>query len=733
MKKTTTLQDVFPVKPLVSALALLFGGTAHAENPVATLPEIQIKAQKENEYKAERSANPKFTVPLIDMPKSITVITEQVMKDSGSQTLQEALRMTPGITFGSGEGGVAIGDRPFIRGFDTFGSFYVDGLRDIGSQTREVFAIEQMEVLKGPSGAFDGRGSAGGSINIVTKQARAGNFIAGSTGVGTNSFKRGTIDGNYMVNENLAVRLVGMAHKSDTAGREHVGVQRWGLMPSITLGLNTATSATASWYHHETDDISDWGLPFIQTGADGAPHGKPVGPRNAWYGVKGRDFQETSADIGTLKLKHAFSDRFVVRNTTRYGLTTNEYFVTRPNISSLADLNAGLINRNNARNRGNKTETIANLTDVSLHFDTWAVKHNVNAGLEFSWEDTRNRAFSGGGITDPADRTVPVGNSNPNVAFDPITRNAHPSYIGETFNKSAYIFDSMELTQRWLLNAGIRFDSYTAELQNRDPATGANTTRFKNDKSFLNYQVGAVYKVQPNASLYATYATSSSPVGLSMGDFNYAGGGLDAQTSHLKPESTETFEGGFKWNVLEDLGITAAGFHTIKKNARVNVGPAIENAGEAEVNGFELTLAGNITDKWNVFGGYTFLDARQTKVGDSADPNAVGSASTKGKQLHGIAKHSASMWSTYKILPLLTVGGGAFYMDKVYADPSNNGYVPAYVRFDIMAKYKINRNLDLQLNVQNLTDKRYFNSTYFRHYAIPAAGRFAFMTLNFRF
>lgn len=733
MSKIINSQNLFSLKPIVSMLALLFGGTVHAEDQLATLPEVKIKAQKENEYKVERSANQKFTAPLIDMPKSITVITEQVMKDSGSQTLQEALRMTPGITFGGGEGGIAIGDRPFIRGFDTFGSFYVDGLRDIGSQTREVFAIEQMEVLKGPSGAFDGRGSAGGSINIITKQAKPGNFVAGSAGVGTDSFKRGTIDGNYMVNENLAVRLVGMAHKSDTPGRDHVGVQRWGLLPSITLGLNTATSATASWYHHETDDISDWGLPFVQTGADGSPQGKPVGPRNAWYGVKGRDFQETSADIGTLKLRHAFSDNFVVRNTTRYGLSTNEYFVTRPNISTVADLTGGFINRGTSRNRGNKTETTANLTDVSLRFDTWGVKHSVNAGLEFSWEDTRNRAFGGGDIIDPADRTVPIGNSNPNVAFNPVTRNAHHSYVAETFNKSAYIFDSMQLTERWLLNAGIRFDSFTAELQNRNPATGVDTTHFKNDKSFLNYQAGAVYKVQPNASLYATYATSSSPVGLSMGDFNYAGGGLGPQTGHLKPESTRTFEGGFKWNALHDLALTVAGFHTVKTNARVNVGPAIENVGEAEVNGFELSLAGNITDKWNVFGGYTFLDAKQTKAGDSTDPNAVGSASTRGKQLHGIAKHSASMWSTYKILPLLTVGGGAFYMDKVYADPSNNGFVPSYVRFDIMAKYKINRNLDLQLNVQNLADKRYFNTTYFRHYAIPAAGRFAFMTLNLRF
>jgi catecholate siderophore receptor len=732
MAKTTRPWEVFPIKPVVSAIALVCSGVAGAEEKVPSLPEVKVEAQKETEYKVERSANQKFTAPLLDTPKSITVITQQLMKDSGSQTLQEALRMTPGITFGGGEGGIAIGDRPFIRGFDTFSSFYVDGLRDLGTQAREVFAIEQMEVVKGPSGAIDGRGSAGGSINIVTKQARAGNFVAGTAGLGTNDYKRGTLDVNRMIHDNIAVRLVGMAHKSDTPGRDFVGVQRWGLMPSITLGLNTATTAAFSYYHHETDDISDWGNPFLQNAANGSvPEGKPIGSRSAWYGVRGRDFHRTSADIGTAKLQHVVNDNFVVRNTTRNGVTTNEFFVTRPGIND-AQLLAGTINRTNSRNRGTTTDTIANLTDISLSFDTWFVKHNVNAGFEFSWEETQNRAFTGGGLG-TGDQNVPIGVSDPFVAFNPVTRNTHPSYVAKAFNKSAYVFDSMYLTEQLIFNGGIRFDNYTAEIQNRNTTTGANTTHFKNDKSFVNYQAGLVYKVQPNTSVYATYATSSSPVGLSMGDFNYAGGGLDAQTQHLKPESTRTFEGGIKWNTLQDLSVTLAGFHTVKTNARVNVGPAIENAGEAEVNGFELGLAGKITEKWNVFGGYTFLDARQTKAGTNPDPNQVGAADTKGKQLHGIAAHSASLWSTYRVFPRLTVGGGTFYMSRVYSDPSNNGHVPGWVRFDIMAKYNINQRLDLQLNVQNLTDRRYYNTTYFRHYAVPAAGRFAFMTLNFKF
>lgn len=729
---------IFPIRPVVSALTLAFGGMAgaNASEPVP-LPEIKVKSgktsERSNEYKVDKSASQKFTAPLIDTPKSITVITDEVIKDSGSLTFQDALRTTPGITFGSGEGGIASGDRPFIRGFDVFSSIYVDGLRDLGTQTREIFAVEQMEVLKGPSGSFDGRGSAGGSINIVTKQARAGNFFKGSAGLGTEKFKRGTIDGNYTIGENVAVRLVGMAHKADTPGRDGVDVERWGLMPSITLGLNTATSATFSWYHLETDDKSDWGIPFIQNAANGGiPEGKPAGSRSAWYGVTGRDFQDTSADIGTFKISHAFSDNLVVRNTTRYSITTNEFFVGRPNISS-AQLATGFVDRDATRNRGTRTETVANLTDVSFIFDTGFIKHSLNAGFEVSWEDYRNRTYAGGRITNAADRLAPLGNPDSSVAFDPVTRNPYPSAEIEAHNKSAYIFDSMELTEKILFNAGIRFDNYQVDLQNRNANTGDNGTSFKQNKSFFNYQVGAVYKMQPNANIYAAFATSSSPVGLSMGDFGYAGGDLNANTESLKPERTETYEVGTKWHVLHDLALTAAVFHTIKTNARVNVGPSVENAGRAVVNGFELGFAGNVTDKWNVFGGYTFLDAEQTRVGDSPDQNAVGSAGSKGKQLHGTPKHAASFWSTYKVLPRVTLGGGLFYTGKVYADPSNNGYIPSYVRFDLMAKYNISQNLDVQLNVQNLTDKRYFNTTYFRHYAIPAPGRVAFVNLNLKF
>lgn len=732
------------VKPIVAAVTLMFTGSAWAVEEGGALPELQVETKKSTGYKAEKSASQKFTAPLIDTPKTVTVITEELIKDTGSNTFKEALRTTPGITFGGGEGGISVGDRPFIRGFDAFQSIYVDGLRDMGTQQREVFAIEQMEVIKGPSGAYDGRGSAGGSINIVSKQARAGNFTTGSVGVGTDRYRRATFDGNYMLGDDAAIRLVGMHHGADTPGRDDVEVKRWGFMPSITLGLNGPTSLTASWYHHETDDVPDWGIPIAQAGAtaiggvaQNTPTGRPVGSRDAWYGVKGRDYQETTTDIGTLAFKHAFTDDVVLRNTTRYGLTQNEYFATRPNIYLSADganavTPAGMVNRQNSRNRAIETTTLANLTDVSVAFQTGAIKHKLNAGIEVSREENDISSFSGG-VLAVADRVTPLGDPNPDVGYSAITRSNYPTSEGRTVNRSAYVFDTLELTEQWLLNAGIRYDSYRSEIQSRNGATGVRGTKFENDESFFNYQLGVVYKLKPNASIYASYATSSSPVGLAMGDFNYSGGAIDASTQNLSPERTKSFEIGTKWNVLEDLALTAAVFHIKKNNARVQIAGGWANQGEVESQGLELGAAGKLTDKWKVFAGYTYIDAEQTKAGNLSDNNVPGSPESKGKQLYGISKHSASLWTTYKILPNLTVGGGAFYMDKIYTNPANTAYTPTYVRWDAMASYKINEQFDLQLNIQNLTDKRYFDTTYFRHYATPAAGRVGFLTLNFKF
>ncbi|RYD87995.1 MAG: TonB-dependent receptor, partial [Sphingomonadales bacterium] len=208
---------------------------------------------------------PKSTAPLVNTPRSVVVLPAQVIEQTGSATLAEALRTVPGITFGAAEGGNPIGDRPFIRGFDGQGSTFVDGVRDSAAQTREVFATDQVQIVRGSDSTLGGRGSAGGSINVISKLPVAGDFVRANASVGTDDYKRFTVDVNRELGSAIGVRIAGMWHDQDVAGRDAIWSQRWGIAPSITLGLGTDTRLTASYYYLESHELPDSGMPFLYT------------------------------------------------------------------------------------------------------------------------------------------------------------------------------------------------------------------------------------------------------------------------------------------------------------------------------------------------------------------------------------------------------------------------------------------------------------------------------------
>ncbi|MFL9610829.1 TonB-dependent receptor [Methylobacillus sp. Pita2] len=742
----------FLIKPTVSVLAIAFSatGSVHAADQITgaqaqesnTLPEVKVTTAKDGNnndgYKVDRASSTKFTAPLLDTPKSVTVLTEALIRDQGATTFEQALRTVPGITFGAGEGGTPMNDRPFIRGYDSSSSTFVDGLRDLGSQSREIFNIETIEVLKGPSGAFDGRGSGGGSINIVSKTPKAENFVRGSVGLGTDQYKRGTLDVNYLLSEDIAVRVNAMAHDADVPGRDDVDMKRWGFAPSITFGLNSPTSMTLSYYKLKTDDMPDYGLPL--TSASQGTIRKPVSgiSKDNFYGLKDRDFRKTEIDAGTATIKHAFNDDVSFRNVTRYAVSRNDYIVTNPD-DSAGNIPRGYVYRS-SKNRNSKTESFGNLSEFNFKFNTAEIKHNLSAGFEYSYEDTTNRpyavsnAVSGNNCTNAGMLSSYTCTSlyDPNPS-DPwlgtVTKSANHSDT-RSQTKSLYVFDSAEIANDWILNLGIRRDIYSTDSQGMETPRGSTTpVPFKrdNDSAFWNYQAGLVYKIQPNANIYISHGTSSTPSGTSNGDGTE---NLAAGNMNLAPERTKSYEIGAKWDVLTNLSLTSAIFYTKKNNARVTLADGTNMAldGEQKVKGFEFGVAGAITPSWQVFGGYTYLDSELVDNGPRATDIA-----NNGNEFPGIAKNSANIWTTYNVTEKWTIGGGANYMDRVYADTANNIIIPSWTRFDAMTSYKIDKNLTLQLNVLNLTDKRYFDKTFTTHFANVAAGRSAMLSLIFNY
>lgn len=746
-----------PALAILATLALPLA--AHADEPDQVVPTVTVTGTVQGTPHPV-SNNDKFTAPLLDTPKAITVIPSEIISQTAATSLTDALRTVPGITIGADEGGNPVGDNLFIRGYNAQTDTYIDGIRDSGSQSREIFDIEQVEVVKGPNSAYGGRSSAGGGINLVSKQARADDFTNATVGLGSAKYRRATADINRLVNENTAVRLNLMAHDADVAGRDVVTGRRYGFAPTITFGLTGPDRASFSFYHLSSHEIPDTGIPFnnaFTTGANVAKNGNGTPfnvSRSTFYGLADRDFRDTESNIGTIDLSHDFGNKLVLRNVTRYGKSSNDYVWTQPDDSKGNTLLYGTVWRR-ANTRASETDTAANATSLTGSTMTGAIKHSFTTGLEFSREKTDRTSYIftpgtnnplTGTSTCPTSGAATLYNCttlvNPNP-YDPwvYTRSESPAYNHiVTKTKSAYAFDTVEFTPQWLLNLGVRWDGYESTLDvPRYTLAGVTTAATHADvnSNFVSYQGGLVYKPSTNSSVYVSYGTSSTPPG------NDAGDGLDGLTvaiQDLKPQESKNYELGTKWEVLPGgrLSLSAAVFKSTMDNARTTAPDGTtQNVGTKDVKGIELGASGNITKAWAVFGGYTHLKAIVANngfvnVGTTAAPIYAASP-YNGNRFPTTPENSASLWTTYAINPAFTVGGGLNSVGKVYATVNNNKYAPGYTRFDAMASYVVNRNVTLQLNVQNLTDKFYFDRVSSPHYAGVGAGRSATLTANMKF
>ncbi|MNH53491.1 putative TonB-dependent receptor BfrD precursor [compost metagenome] len=712
-----------------------------------TLSAIDVHGQR---IKREPKG-PTFVAPLIDTPRAVTVIPQQIIEQTAATSLQDILRTSPGITFGAGEGGQPLADRPFIRGQASGNNIFVDGIRDTGGQQREVFNLEQVEVIKGPDSVYSGRGSGGGSINLGSKAPRLQNFVHGSAGVGTDSYARGTVDANWQVSPTAAMRLNVMASQGDVAGRNAVDFDKWGVAAAVAAGLGTPTTVTASYYHLDSNQMPDYGIPlYTKLGGANAPRPDASGvldvPYDSFYGLKARDYLNNTVDTLTLDVEHRFSDTLALRNVTRYSQTLNDYIVTNPGDGGAAqNINGVWWMKRGLKSRWNPTETLANVTDLHGSFLTGAIKHNFDLGLELSREKNRNAGYNVTTLTGtacPAPLTgldcTPVYDPNPNDPWTGTVTRGNVSH-NTTDTLGLYAFDSMAFGEKWILNLGLRWDDYSVEgadwVNVGTPAVPTLTPR-SGDWDFVNYQVGLVYKPTANSSLYASWATSSTPPTISAGDQNN-GNGLgtgNLATELLDPEETESFEIGAKANLFNDrLALSGALFKTVRKNAQIQVSAGVyEQAGEAEVQGLELGVSGNVTDKWQVFGGYTWMDSELTK-GAYNNVNV-------GEALANTPEHSASLFTTYRLMPQLSLGGGVYYVSRSFGGNQggaggggNRIYAPEYTRLDLFASYDINDRASLQLNVQNAGDEEYIIRTNGVHHADVAPARSAILTLNLRY
>jgi len=689
-----------------------FAGFAFAAESNVELEATDIRSTHSGSYNTERASSPKFSAPLVETPKSITVITEEMIRERGATTLTDVLRTTPGVTLGAGEGGTPLGDRPFIRGFEASTDMQIDGLRDLGRASREAFNVESVEILKGPSSAYTGRGSTGGAINLVSKSAKVQDFGSLSLTLGTDSLWRTTLDLNrYLGEQDIAFRLNAMKHEADTPGRDEVTVKRWGIAPTLTWGLSGPTHVTTSYYHLQTDDIPDQGHPVSLI------RNKPAKvKRDNFYGLVHRDFRKTSADYATLIVEHQFSEALTLRNSTRGGRTMQDYVMSRP-VFTLAQEQNGRV-QTGFRTRNVVNTSLLNQTDAFGEIHTGWLQHNYSTGFEFSRETITDRnkwAGPNGPLND-------LYHPNPKMGGWTLTRgdNSITSKY-QTDVASAYAFDTLKLHEQWDLNLGLRYDDF--EIKNR-----VGTQR--STANMWNYSAAIVFKPMPFSSIYLSYGTSSNPSGENTGSGGADGAGagnLNNNKANLDPEKNRSVELGTKWDVFnQQLSLTAAVFRTEKTNARVTDATTglVVLDGDQKVTGLDLGASGKLTEDWSIWAGYVYLNAKVVDAG--------GDGANDGNKAKFIAPNSFSLWTTYN-LGDFTVGGGSNYMDKRYINDANTMSIDAYWRYDAMLGYKVSNNFDMQLNVLNLTDETIYDASHVGLFATVAPGRSAELTFNFRF
>ncbi|MCP1231198.1 TonB-dependent receptor [Acetobacter indonesiensis] len=664
------------------------------------------------------SPNQKYTASLLDTPRTVSVITQAQMKLVNATSFEEAMRTVPGISFRGGDAyAIPGGNYPIIRGFGSYSNMFIDGMRDSGVSQREVFDVDQMEVLKGPASVYGGRGGLGGQINITTKKAQQGNITAAQIGFGTADYKRGTFDINRMIGNHTAVRLNAMGSDGVTAGRAPTGNHRWGVAPSVSFGLGTPTRLTLGYYHLYSDGMPDYSAPYSKI-----THEPLDIPRHTVLGLKNRDFERSTTDMGQVILERDLWSNFVFRNTLQWTSTQYDFLATNPQWKNTNPLDDTILLE--AKSGQFHTDNFQEQAMISGKFNTGFIKHSVNFGIEVSRErSTRNELYvrdSGGnnmrngGPCSIAYNCISASNlgswssSNPWTGSYSVGEPGIAQLNTNVNTGSAYAFDTMSmLHDHLLINGGVRFDRFmTSAVQ--------GNVGLSNNQSFINYQAGIIYKPIKPVSLYFSYATASNPIGVDAGaDGQIA---LSKSNQSLSPQNGKNIEVGAKADLFKNrLSTTFSLFDGKMTNAQVSDGYGnMINAGTQRVRGAEISVAGSLTKRWEVFGGWTYLDSTVINGGPTH--------ANVGKRFPYTPGNSVSFWSTYRILPKFKAGGGLTYMSKRYTNVNNQTWVPEYVRIDLVADYQFTNYLDLQANLQNLTNKRYYDKIY-TNYSRIAAGR----------
>lgn len=683
----------------------------------------------------------KIPTPLLDTPQSVTVLPRQLLADQGITTFHDALRNSPGISLAAGEGALQ-GDNLTIRGFPVEDDIFLDGIRDFGSYYRDPFNYEQIDVLEGPAGVEFGRGSTGGVINQESKTPELHPFIDFEGNLGTDRTRRFTGDINEPlphVADGAAFRLNFMVHDSGVAQRDVTTNRRFGIAPSFSVGLNTPTRLTASDFHMQEDDIPDYGIPWY--------FGRPAPvPRHNYYGFTHDNFLRTNADIGTVHIEHDLGNHGLLSDIARYAHYERKWQITEPQVNNAS---SGSITPSTPLD-----QVMVNRNQLAGHSDEAQLWDQAEATYAGKLLDVRQTAVLGaeGGkeSSDPVRtrfvnpvtglNTVPLTSLLDPDPDQPFSGTEFPNTQIHTnaYSAGVYLLDTFELSREWELSGGIRLDHFGANetsvtwaYPTSGPPVGTpRAAGFEQDVNKGTWRTALVYKPKANGSIYFDYGTSFDPSAEQLS--------LSAANVETPPEENESYEFGSKWDIHNGkLTLRGTLFRTDRENVLEpdpNDSSVDVLAGNQRVDGAEGVIQGHLTDRWKILSSYTFL---HSEVVDSPVTRQNYPASI-GLPLQNVPDNLFNLWTEYRLPRGFEVGAGSNFVGARDANSttlttlSSLETAPEYWTFDAMAKYDINERIAIQANIDNLTDRFYFDELHPGH-VIPGAGASALFGVNLKF
>ncbi len=730
----------------------------------------------------------KFTEELIDTPQTVNTVPQFIMQDEATTTLLETLRNVPGISLAAGEGG-SQGDSLTIRGFTARNDIFLDGIRDFGSYYRDSFNYEQVDVLEGPAGVEFGRGATGGVINQESKIPQAKEFVNVQALFGTDLTRRVTADINYPIADELggtAVRVNLMGQEGGVAGRPYAELRRFGLAPSVSVGLNTATQATLSYVHLSENDTPDYGVPWLNNAP--APGGTAL--RHNYYGFPENNYLRTNDDIMTLRVGHDFSPNATLRTIARAANYPRDAQITEPQICSNAAASVPVggwvsslltsavntklvcaftqasapstivVNRNQIITKSVEGD-LWDQTEILLHFKVLGVRNNFTGGVEGGQEISNPIRTS---YVINSINTVPTTNLLIPTPSDVFSGTGYISSITHTKSNSVgvYFVDTVHLGRLFELSGGVRWDRFATiynQYQPTPPAGGTVTA----PSGYLHrvdeqptYRAAFVYKPSSYGSVYFDWGTSFNPAAESLSLSNAL------SNADLQSEENETYEAGTKWEFFhERLRVEGAVFRTEKDNARETSATNSQvtvNAGNQVVKGMQMSAVGRLPEGMDIVAGYAYLDS--AVIASANYPNSV------GYPLANVPKQTFNLFVTHKLPARFNFGLGTNYVGSRTASstvpyvPTSFGpatpfavgsapcgatavtcyqvlstamkQVPGYWVFNGMVKRSLTDRLELQANVYNILNRYYIDLPHPSH-LIPGAGASALIGVNFKF